>query len=134
MVKKIQNLSPDMDTSDDSNEYKREMRNQRMKDIGLAGVAGALSGAKLGALALDYKGRRQAEKREADKNQKSGMELEIENAKKDRRVKEEYEAYEKYDKNRLKDQGGMKSGGSVSSASKRADGCAQRGKTRGKIV
>jgi hypothetical protein len=25
-------------------------------------------------------------------------------------------------------------GGSVSSASKRADGCAQRGKTRGKIV
>jgi len=28
----------------------------------------------------------------------------------------------------------MKSGGMVSSASKRADGCAQRGKTRGKIV
>lgn len=29
---------------------------------------------------------------------------------------------------------GMKRGGTVSSASKRADGCAQRGKTRGKIV
>jgi len=29
---------------------------------------------------------------------------------------------------------GMKHGGKVSSASKRADGCAQRGKTRGKIV
>jgi hypothetical protein len=29
---------------------------------------------------------------------------------------------------------GMKSGGKVSSASKRADGCAQRGKTRGKMV
>ena len=29
---------------------------------------------------------------------------------------------------------GMKKGGSVSSASKRADGIAQRGKTRGKIV
>lgn len=29
---------------------------------------------------------------------------------------------------------GMKSGGSVSSASKRADGCAQRGKTRGRMV
>jgi len=29
---------------------------------------------------------------------------------------------------------GMKKGGSVSSASKRADGCAQRGKTRGKMV
>jgi hypothetical protein len=126
MVKRIQKLSPDMDTSDDSNEYKREMRNQRMKDIGLAGVAGALSGAKLGALALDYKGKRQAEQREADKNQKSGMELEIENAKKDRRVKEEYEAYEKSK--------GMKSGGKVSSASARADGCAQRGKTRGKMV
>jgi hypothetical protein len=31
-------------------------------------------------------------------------------------------------------QPGMKKGGKVSSASKRADGCAQRGKTRGKIV
>ena len=29
---------------------------------------------------------------------------------------------------------GMKKGGKVGSASKRADGCAQRGKTRGKIV
>lgn len=29
---------------------------------------------------------------------------------------------------------GMKSGGKVGSASKRADGCAQRGKTRGKMV
>ena len=28
----------------------------------------------------------------------------------------------------------MKSGGKVGSASKRADGCAQRGKTRGKMV
>lgn len=28
----------------------------------------------------------------------------------------------------------MKKGGKVSSASKRADGCAQRGKTRGKFV
>ena len=30
--------------------------------------------------------------------------------------------------------GGMKKGGKVSSASKRADGIAQRGKTRGKMV
>jgi hypothetical protein len=29
---------------------------------------------------------------------------------------------------------GMKKGGSVSSASKRADGCATKGKTRGKMV
>ncbi len=71
---------------------------------------------------------------EQEKRQKSGMELEIENAKKDRRVKEEQEAYDKYDKTRLKDQGGFKKGGSVKSASSRADGCAMRGKTRGKIV
>jgi hypothetical protein len=58
-----------------------------------------------------------------EKRQKSGMELEIENARKDRRVKEEYEAYEKSK--------GMKKGGTASS---RADGCAMRGKTRGKIV
>jgi hypothetical protein len=75
-----------------------------------------------------------AEKQGADKNQKSGMELEIENAKKDRQLKKEYEAYEKYDKNRLKDQGSFKKGGKVSSASARADGIAQRGKTRGKMV
>jgi len=60
---------------------------------------------------------------EQEKPQKSGMELEVENAKKDRRVKEEYEAYEKSK--------GMKKGGTASS---RADGCAMRGKTRGKIV
>lgn len=30
--------------------------------------------------------------------------------------------------------GGMKKGGSVSSASKRADGCCIRGKTRGKMM
>ena len=33
-----------------------------------------------------------------------------------------------------KDSDGMKKGGKVSSASKRADGCAQRGKTRGKMI
>lgn len=59
---------------------------------------------------------------EQEKRQKSGMELEIENARKDRRVKEEYEAYEKSK--------GMKKGGKVKSASARADGIAIRGKTR----
>ena len=34
----------------------------------------------------------------------------------------------------VKQSTGMKSGGKVSSASKRADGCAVRGKTRGKFV
>jgi hypothetical protein len=61
-------------------------------------------------------------KTEQEKPQKSGMELEIENARKDRRVKEEYEAYEKSK--------GMKKGGKVKSASARADGIAIRGKTR----
>ncbi len=37
----------------------------------------------------------------------------------------EYEAYE---------QAGYKKGGQVSPASKRADGCAQRGKTKGRMV
>ena len=59
---------------------------------------------------------------------------ERENQERDRRVKQEQEAYEKYDKTRLKDQGSFKKGGSVGSASKRADGIAQRGKTRGKMV
>ena len=35
---------------------------------------------------------------------------------------------------RPKKKDGMKKGGSVSSASKRADGCCVKGKTRGKIV
>ena len=36
--------------------------------------------------------------------------------------------------NRMKDGPKMRNGGSVGSASKRADGCAVRGKTRGKMV
>ena len=35
---------------------------------------------------------------------------------------------------RLKSAFGMKSGGSVGSASRRADGCATKGKTRGKYI
>jgi hypothetical protein len=37
-----------------------------------------------------------------------------------------------FDPNKYK--AGMKKGGMVSSASKRADGCAQRGKTKGRMV
>jgi hypothetical protein len=37
----------------------------------------------------------------------------------------EYEAYQ---------EAGYAKGGSVSSASKRADGCAQRGKTKGRMI
>lgn len=36
--------------------------------------------------------------------------------------------------NKVTNYGGYKAGGKVSSASSRADGCAQRGKTRGKMV
>jgi hypothetical protein len=52
------------------------------------------------------------------------------NQEQDMRNRKEREAYEQYDKTRLKDQGGLKKGGSVKSASARADGCAIRGKTR----
>jgi hypothetical protein len=100
-------ISPDMDVSDDKDEYKRSMRNQRAKDIGLAGVAGALSGAKLGALGLDYMGRRKAEKKDSVKdNQKEyGMK-----------------------------KGGMTSMGKVKTAAPSINGVAVKGKTKGTMV
>jgi hypothetical protein len=55
---------------------------------------------------------------------------ERENRERDSRVKKEQEAYDKYDKNRLKDQGSFKKGGMASS---RGDGIAQRGKTKGRM-
>jgi hypothetical protein len=58
-----------------------------------------------------------SEKATADKKQ----------AMEDERVAKEY------NKGRPKSEG-MKKGGSVSSASKRADGCAQRGKTKGRML
>ena len=104
-------ISPDMDVSDDKDEYKRSMRNQRAKDIGLAGVAGALSGAKLGALGLDYMGRRKTEKKDSVKeNQKQyGM-------------KKGGMAMKK-----------MASGG-LAGGHKSADGIASKGKTKAKQV
>ena len=44
------------------------------------------------------------------------------------------EAYENFQKSPEADTIGMKKGGSVSSASKRADDCAVKGKTKGKFV
>ena len=55
---------------------------------------------------------------------------ERDNQEQDMRNRREREAYEQYDKTRLKDQGGFKKGGKVKSASARADGIAIRGKTR----
>ena len=62
-----------------------------------------------------------------------GIALDIENMRKDKRVDEEHEAG---DKARKESMGkiGFKSGGSVGSASKRADGCAVRGKTKGRMI
>jgi hypothetical protein len=44
------------------------------------------------------------------------------------------EAAERFKRSKESDTPGYKKGGSVSSASKRADGCATKGKTRGKFV
>jgi hypothetical protein len=55
-----------------------------------------------------------------------------ENRERDQKVKKEQDTYQKGEKTRLKEQGSMfKSGGMT--ASKRADGIAMRGKTRGKM-
>lgn len=57
---------------------------------------------------------------------------ERENQERDRRTRKEREAYEEYDKTRLKDQGSFKKGGMT--ASRRGDGIAMRGKTKGRMV
>ena len=56
---------------------------------------------------------------------------ELERVRQEEMAKKMREAYEKTQRRSVS---GMKKGGKVSSASKRADGCAQRGKTRGKFV
>lgn len=58
------------------------------------------------------------------------LQNERKNQEQDMRNRREREAYDKYDKNRLKDQGGLKKGGMASS---RGDGIAQRGKTKGRM-
>lgn len=88
--------------------------------LGVAGAAAMVS--KKGA-ERDKKAREEATN--AAEAKKSGLALDAENAKKDEKVKKEYEAYEK---EKAK---GMKKGGT---ASARADGCCQRGKTRGRMV
>lgn len=60
----------------------------------------------------------------------SGIALDMENMAKDRKVKQEYEIGEKARKEGM-GKIGFKNGGSASS---RADGCAQRGKTKGRMV
>ena len=150
-------ISPDMDVSDDKDEYKRSMRNQRAKDIGLAGVAGALSGGKLAALGLDYMGRRKAEKKDSVKeNQKEygmkkggmmkkmamggyadgGMPMVMKDGVK-------VPAFAADDKGKMKHggmamkkmaSGGMTSMGKVKTAAPSKDGVAMKGKTKGTMV
>ena len=57
------------------------------------------------------------------------------------KLQKQYEDQDKQEGRRMQkgnsggaDSNGMKKGGSVSSASKRADGCAMRGKTKGRMV
>jgi hypothetical protein len=57
-----------------------------------------------------------------------------EHARQKSKDEEERQAQEQAAAEQAAAQGGMKKGGKVSSASKRADGCATKGKTRGKMV
>lgn len=56
----------------------------------------------------------------------------------ERRLREQQQQSDKkereYEAEKKRESRGMKSGGKVSSASRRADGCAQRGKTKGRFV
>ena len=73
---------------------------------------------------------------ETQKNQKGYANYEAENAKKQREMETKDAKFKESIKQgveKVRGVLGMKSGGKVSSASTRADGIAQRGKTRGKI-
>ena len=97
----------------------RSTLNKALENAGSAALAGTVVG--VPAYMLGKSRNKSATKK--DEDTKSGIALDAENIKKDQRLKKEYEAYEKSK--------GMKKGGTASS---RADGCAMRGKTRGKIV
>jgi hypothetical protein len=110
-----------------SPEGKADMQRGAMKAIGAP--AGVIIGGMAGVHALDKRNASKKAREEAEKateSKKSGIALDAENVKKDQQLKKEYEAYEKSK--------GMKKGGAVKSASSRADGCAMRGKTKGRIV
>ena len=102
---RTQSMSADMDVSDDSDEYKRGVRNQRMKDMGIAGAALLGAGVKGGAAYSQYKDSQEAKKREAEKSR--------------------YKVGGKVKK--------MASGG-LAAGHKSADGVATKGKTKAKQV
>lgn len=70
-----------------------------------------------------------------DKQSESSKQ-EQENERLDKKQEDEYKKYQEGEKTRLKDQGSsfFSKGGKVSSASKRADGCATKGKTKGRVL
>lgn len=66
---RIQSMSPSMDVEVSDDDYKKEMRNQRMKDMGIAGAALLGAGTRGVAAYGDYKSSKLAEKREAEKRE-----------------------------------------------------------------
>jgi hypothetical protein len=103
-----------------SPEGKAEMQRGAMKAIGAP--AGIIVGGATAINALDsYRSGKKRDEELKAESKKSGIALDAENIKKDQKVEREYKG------------SGYKKGGKVSSASSRADGIAQRGKTRGKI-
>lgn len=112
-------------------EGKREMEVGAMKAIGAP--AAVIAGGATVANAIDaYRGKKKREEELKAEAKKSSEEMAIENAKQAARNKREAEGAEKEVKRNMSTFG-FKKGGKVSSASSRADGIAQRGKTRGKI-
>ena len=68
---RIQSMSPNMDADVSDDDYKKEMRNQRMKDMGILGATLLGAGTRGVAAYGDYKGSKLAEKREAEKSRYS---------------------------------------------------------------
>jgi len=115
----IRGLDP---MSDYSSEDKPNVGSDKELLTAVGIPAGIAAGAGILTSAVRNKMAKEKAQNEAE-SKKSGISLDAENARKDARVKKEYDSYEKSK--------GMKKGGTASS---RADGCAQRGKTRGKMV
>jgi len=122
MAKKdpVRGMQPMDEYSRDSSD--RSTLNKALEAAGSAAGLGVVAG--IPAYMLSKSRKKQPALK--DEDGKSGIALDAENIKKDQQLKKESEAYEKSK--------GMKKGGKVSSASARADGIAQRGKTKGKIV
>jgi hypothetical protein len=125
MAKKdpVRGMQPTDEYFKDSSD--RSTLNKALENAGSAALAGTVVGVPAYMLGKS-RGKASTKK---DEDTKSGMALEIENKKKDELNKREAEGAAKEVKRNMSTFG-FKNGGS---ASARADGIAQRGKTRGKI-